>query len=69
MITVFTSTFNRCHSLTSFFYSLQNQIFKDFVGVIVDEGAIVSTKYLIEPFQMKKSLLLDIYTKKIKVNI
>jgi len=51
LITVFTPTFNRANKLSRVFESLQNQTFKDFEWVIVDDGSTDDTKVLVDNFK------------------
>ena len=47
-ITVFTPTYNRAHTLERLYRSLQNQTFKDFEWLIIDDGSTDGTKCLID---------------------
>lgn len=49
--TVFTPTYNRAHTLHRVYQSLQNQTFRDFEWLIVDDGSTDSTPDLIQNWQ------------------
>jgi glycosyltransferase involved in cell wall biosynthesis len=49
--TVFTPTYNRAHTLERVFQSLQNQTFRDFEWLIVDDGSTDSTRILVQSFE------------------
>lgn len=49
-ITIVTPTFNRVHTLTRVYSSLQKQTFKDFVWLIADDGSTDGTEALIQSF-------------------
>jgi len=49
--TVFTSTFNRAHTLPRVYASLSRQTFKDFEWLIVDDGSTDQTASLIQQWQ------------------
>ena len=44
MISVFTATYNRANELKELYKSLQNQTYKDFEWIIVDDGSTDDTK-------------------------
>lgn len=50
MITIFTPTYNRCHTLTRLYNSLCRQTCKNFEWLIVDDGSIDDTETLIRKF-------------------
>ncbi|MCM3763933.1 glycosyltransferase family 2 protein [Neobacillus niacini] len=50
-ITVFTATYNREHTLTRLYQSLQKQTFRDFEWVIVDDGSTDNTEELINNYK------------------
>ena len=50
MISVFTATYNRAKNLKDLYKSLQEQTYKDFEWVIVDEGSTDNTKEVIDDF-------------------
>lgn len=56
MITIFTPTYNREHTLKKLYESLKNQTDKDFEWLIVDDGSKDNTKKLIENFQKENIL-------------
>lgn len=49
--TIFTPTYNRAHTLERVFQSIQNQTFRDFEWLIVDDGSTDTTQALIESFK------------------
>lgn len=55
LITVFTPTYNRAHTLSILFESLKDQNFSDFEWLIVDDGSKDSTKVLVEDFEQENS--------------
>lgn len=50
-ITIFTPTYNRAYILTKLYNSLKNQMYKNFVWLIVDDGSSDETKNLVQRFQ------------------
>lgn len=57
-LTIFTPTYNRAETLQRTYDSLRKQTSKDFVWMIVDDGSVDKTKYLVE--QWKKELSVEI---------
>ena len=51
LVTILTPTYNRVHTLPRVFESLQNQTFKDFEWLVIDDGSTDKTKELVEEFQ------------------
>jgi len=51
LVTILTPTYNRAHTLPRVFESLQNQTFKDFEWLVIDDGSTDKTKELVEAFQ------------------
>jgi len=51
LVTILTPTYNRAHTLPRVFESLQNQTFKDFEWLVIDDGSSDKTKELVEAFQ------------------
>lgn len=51
LVTILTPTYNRAHTLPRVFESLQNQTFKDFEWLVIDDGSTDKTKELVETFQ------------------
>ena len=51
MFTFITPTYNRYHTLERLFNSINNQTFKDFDWLIIDDGSEDQTKELIESFK------------------
>lgn len=47
-ITVFTPTYNRAHTLERLYISLQQQTFRDFEWLVIDDGSSDNTKTLLE---------------------
>lgn len=50
MISVFTATYNRAKNLKDLYKSLQEQTYKDFEWIIVDDGSTDNTKEVIDGF-------------------
>ena len=50
-LTVFTPTYNRANTLDRVFNSLNNQIYKDFQWIIIDDGSIDNTKEIVEKYK------------------
>jgi len=50
MISVFTATYNRANELKPLYKSLQNQTYKDFEWIIVDDGSSDNTKEVVDEF-------------------
>lgn len=50
MITVFTPTYNRAYIISKLYESLCNQINKDFEWLVVDDGSVDDTEFLIKSF-------------------
>ena len=55
MITIFTPTYNRAHTLSRLFDSLQNQSSKTFEWIIVDDDSKDGTENLVQSFMKKKN--------------
>lgn len=53
MITIFTPTYNRAHTLPKLYESLKHQTGKNFEWLIVDDGSTDSTRELIASFQQE----------------
>ena len=49
-ITVFTSAYNRAHTLKRLYNSLINQTSKEFIWMIIDDGSIDDTATLVRNF-------------------
>lgn len=54
MITIFTPTYNRAHTLPRLYESLKNQTSKDFEWLIVDDGSTDSTEQLVREFSAEE---------------
>lgn len=52
--TVFSSTYNRAHTLPYVHESLKHQTFQDFEWLIVDDGSTDETQELIKVWQKRK---------------
>lgn len=50
LITFFTPTFNRAHTLPLVFDALNKQTFKDFEWIIIDDGSTDNTKEIVDNF-------------------
>ncbi len=48
LITVFTPTYNRAHTLSKCYESLKRQTNKEFIWLIVDDGSVDQTKQLVD---------------------
>ena len=68
MLTIFTPTFNRAHTLPRLYESLLNQTDYNFEWLIVDDGSSDNTAQLIETFK-NENFQSIIFIKRIKVNI
>jgi glycosyltransferase involved in cell wall biosynthesis len=53
IFTVFTPTFNRAKTLHRVYDSLQQQSFRDFEWLIVDDGSVDDTSYVVEAWQQE----------------
>ena len=51
IFTVFTPTYNRAHTLSRVYQSLQRQTFKNFEWLIIDDGSTDTTPELIESWK------------------
>lgn len=54
MLTVFTPTYNRAHTLKRTYESLQKQQCKDFIWLIIDDGSTDGTRELIASWQAQE---------------
>lgn len=61
MLTIFTPTFNRAHTLPRLYESLLNQTDYNFEWLIVDDGSSDDTSNLIETFKDEKFPIRYIY--------
>lgn len=50
-VTILTPSYNRAHTLPRVFESLQNQTFKDFEWLVIDDGSTDNTKEVVAEFQ------------------
>lgn len=55
ILTVFTPTYNRAHTLKRTYESLCKQSCKDFIWLVVDDGSSDGTKYLVNKWQGEES--------------
>lgn len=60
-ITVFTPTYNRCHTLERLYESLKKQTFTDFEWLIVDDGSTDTTEALISGFKKEEKLVINYF--------
>lgn len=63
LITVFTPTYNRAHTLIRVYESLKSQTFNDFEWLIIDDGSIDNTLAVVEGFKKSSDLNIN-YIKK-----
>lgn len=61
LVTILTPTFNRAHTLPRVFESLQNQTFKDFEWLVIDDGSTDETKKIVEEFIQKANFKIRYY--------
>lgn len=61
MITVFTPTYNRSHTLTRLYRSLCEQTSKEFIWLIVDDGSMDNTKELVTTWISEKKIAINYY--------
>ncbi|MGO4707685.1 glycosyltransferase family A protein [Chryseobacterium sp. 2TAF14] len=61
LVTILTPTYNRAHTLPRVFESLQNQTFKDFEWLVIDDGSTDKTKELVEEFQKNSDFKIRYY--------
>jgi len=54
-VTVFTAVFNRAHTLERLYRSLQQQTFKDFEWLIIDDGSTDGSRELIENWMKERN--------------
>lgn len=62
-LTVFTPTYNRKHLLPRLYESLKNQIDKNFIWMIIDDGSSDGTKDLVEEWQKENHLQIEYFYK------
>ena len=55
MLTIFTPTYNRAHTLERLYQSLCAQSVKDFEWLLVDDGSTDSTRYLVLSWMGQKN--------------
>lgn len=63
-VTVFTSTYNRAKVIYRVYESLVNQIYRDFVWLIIDDGSEDNTKEIIEKFKEEANFPIIYYYQK-----
>lgn len=61
LVTIFTPTYNRAHTLRRVFESLQKQTFKNFEWLIIDDGSTDGTGSLVKSFQQEASFGIRYY--------
>lgn len=55
LLTVFTPTYNRAHTLARTYQSLCQQNCKDFIWLIIDDGSVDNTRELVEKWKNEKN--------------
>lgn len=60
-VTILTPSYNRAHTLPRVFESLQNQTFKNFEWLVIDDGSTDNTKGLVEGFQKEADFEIRYY--------
>lgn len=60
-ITVITPSYNRAHTLKRVYESLKNQIYKDFVWIIMDDGSTDNTQSLVDSFIKEKKIQIEYF--------
>lgn len=60
-VTILTPSYNRAHTLPRVFESLQNQSYKDFEWLVIDDGSTDNTKELVEEFQKSADFKIRYY--------
>ncbi|MBR3358760.1 MAG: glycosyltransferase family 2 protein [Solobacterium sp.] len=55
LLTVFTPSFNRAHTLGRTYSSLKNQTCKDFIWMIIDDGSSDNTRELVENWKTQEN--------------
>ena len=63
-ITVFTPTYNRCHTLERLYESLKKQTFTDFEWLIVDDGSTDETEELVTKFKKEQKITITYFKQK-----
>lgn len=61
MLTIFTPTYNREHTLLRVYNSLLNQEFKDFEWIVVDDGSTDNTEELINKLKNDNKISINYY--------
>lgn len=70
ILTVFTPAYNRAHTLSRTYQSLQEQNCKDFVWLIVDDGSTDNTAEIVKNGRTKRvDLTFSMYIKRMEVCI
>ena len=64
IVTIFTSTFNRCHLLGRLYKSLQNQTCKDFEWIVIDDGSTDKTESFVKSLLTESNPFQITYIKK-----
>lgn len=60
-VTILTPSYNRAHTLSRVFASLQKQTFKDFEWLIIDDGSTDNTREVVEGFQKNSDFKIRYY--------
>lgn len=69
-LTIFTPTYNRSNLLLHLYKSLCEQINKDFLWLIIDDGSKDNTKELVDIWKKENKIKIQyIYIKKIQENM
>lgn len=61
--TIFTPTYNRGYIIEKLYHSLQNQVFRDFEWIVIDDGSTDNTETLFEKFSEDNNDFNIIYKK------
>ncbi len=60
-ISVITPSYNRAHTLERVYESLKNQIYKDFVWIIMDDGSTDNTRELVDSFIKENKIQIEYF--------
>lgn len=64
MVSIFTPTYNRAHTLKNLYVSLCNQTCMDFEWIVVDDGSTDNTKELIDSFCSERKIRIKYISQK-----